>query len=483
VKKLAQEAVDTAISRGASYADARVVNKEKQQISTLNGAIGDFETINTLGIGIRVIANGSWGFASCDKLTPKSVKETAGKAVQLAKASSLVQKEPAIFADEPTYKTKWKSSYKIDPLKVPIETKLELMFSIDNILRKDKRITKAEVSHRAWREHQFFANSQGSEIEQILTWCGGGYTVAAVDKNIIQTRSYPASYGGQYKQLGYELIETLELKENAERIREEAIALLTAPVLPKGKRDIILRGDQLALQIHESCGHPSELDRALGQEISLAGGSFIKPEMLGKLKYGSASVNIVADSTLPGGVGTFGYDDDGVKAAKYHVVKDGIYEMYFTNRELAHKIGETRSRGCNRADGYENVPMIRMINLSLMPGKWEWQDLLDDSDGAILFDMVKSWSIDQMRVNFEFSTEAAWEIKGGKLGKLYRNPTYQGKTTELWGSVDAVCNEKYWIPWGVVNCGKGEPMQVGEISHGNSPARFRNVNVGVQGGS
>jgi TldD protein len=327
-------------------------------------------------------------------------------------------------------------------------------------------------------EHQWFANTDGSFIDQYILQSGAGYTATTLGNNDTQRRSYPVA-GGNYAGMGYELVLGLNLLENAERVREEGIALLTAKPLPPSKRDIILLGNQMHLQIHESVGHATELDRVLGMEANYAGTSFATLEKMGKFKYGSEIVNLVADSTLPNGMGTFGWDDDGVAAQRYHIVKNGILQAYSTNRELAHVVGEKRSRGCSRADGFSNLPIIRIPNLSLMPGSWEWQDMLDDSNGAIVFDSNKCWSIDQQRLNFQFSTEIAWEVKGGKLGTIFKNPTYQGITPEFWGNCDAICNQKHWVLWGVNNCGKGQPGQRAQMTHGSAPTRFRNVNVGV----
>lgn len=277
--------------------------------------------------------------------------------------------------------------------------------------------------------------------------------------------------------MGYEYIENLDLVGNAERTREEAIALLSAPNCPSDEMDLIIYGDQLALQIHESTGHASELDRVLGYEESYAGSSFLTTEKLGKFRYGSDIVNLVADTTLPGGLATCGYDDDGVKAQRWHIVKNGILSGYMTNREFAHAIGHTRSLGANRSDSYRSIPIIRITNLSLMPGEWEYEDMIKDIKKGIILENNKSWSIDQKRLNFQFGCEIGWLIKNGKITKMVKNPVYQGITPKFWGSCDAIANEKYWKLYGVSNCGKGQPTQIFRMSHASSPARFRKVKV------
>lgn len=303
-------------------------------------------------------------------------------------------------------------------------------------------------------------------------------TAIAVGEGDVQRRSFPSSEG-HHASGGYEIVQGLKLLENAERIGEEAVALLSADECPSGKKDIILDGAQLCLQIHESIGHPSELDRVLGTEANYAGTSYLTLDRFKKLKVGSEFVTIVADSTLPGGLATVGFDDEGVSAQKWNLIQDGLFVGYLTSREFARVCGEPRSRGCMRADGWNRTPLVRMTNIGLAPGTWELEELISDTKDGILMATNRSWSIDQMRYNFQFSSEIAWEIKNGKKGRMLKNPNYQGISTEFWCSCDAVCNESYWFPWGITNCGKGQPGQLARMSHGAAPARFRNVNVGV----
>jgi TldD protein len=278
--------------------------------------------------------------------------------------------------------------------------------------------------------------------------------------------------------MGYEFVESLNLLDHTERVREEAIELLTAAPCPDKRATIVISAPMMALQVHESCGHPIELDRVLGTEISLAGGSFMTLDKLGKLKYGSDIINITADATAPGGLGTFGYDDEGVKAQRTPIIENGLFVGYLTSRETAPVI-KKRSNGAMRADGWNRIPLIRMTNINLEPGEWEFNDLIADTKDGIYFDLNKSWSIDDKRLNFQFGVECAWEVKNGKRGRMFKNPVYTGITPEFWNSCDAVCNRNHWHIWGVPNCGKGEPMQTAHVAHGTSPARFRNVKVGV----
>ena len=480
MRELAFQAIDVAKMLGAEYADIRIIDDTTENISVKNG-IQNVSRGMDIGFGVRVIVDGAWGYAASPKLTKDEIEKTTKLAVEIAKASATLKKEPVRLAYEPPHRDKWNSTYIIDPFKVPLEKKLDLLLTVDKILRSDERIVVASGELSFWREHQLFVSSEGAEIEQTHLRSGGGYSATAVDRKTgeIQTRSYPGVQGDQYMQLGWEAIESYDYIGNAERVRDEAIALLSAEPCPKGEMDIIIDGNQLALQIHESLGHPSELDRVLGMEANYAGTSFLTTEKLGNFKYGSDIVNIVADGTAPGGLATIGYDDDGVRSQRWFLVKDGIFSGYLTNRELAHTIGEERSRGANRADGWRSIPMIRMTNISLMPGTWNLDDLIADTKDGIFVSTNKSWSIDQHRLNFQFTTEIGWLIENGKLTKMIKNPTYQGITPQFWNSCDAICDDKHWMLWGVPNCGKGQPGQRAEMSHGAAPTRFRKIKVGL----
>ena len=384
-----------------------------------------------------------------------------------------------LFRSCGVYDDLWFNPYEINPFNIPVSDKVDLLLGIDKILRKDKRIISAECFMDFSDITKWLGTSEGSFIEQRFMISGAGYTADSHLKGEMQKRSFPASFRGRFAQGGYEFIESLNLAGTAERIREEALALLYARSLAPAKKDLIIKGDQMALQIHESLGHPSELDRVLGMEANYAGTSFLTLDKKGSFKYGSPAVSIVADGTQPGGLATCGYDDDGVRSKRWNIVKNGIFMNYLTNRELAAKTGDSESFGANRADGWSNIPMIRMTNISLQPGEWDLDDLIAGTEDGVLYDTNKTWSIDQKRLNFQFTSEIGWEIKGGRLGDMIKNPTYQGITPEFWGSCDAVCGPEYWTLWGVVNCGKGQPLQTSMMSHGAAPARFLGVNVGI----
>jgi TldD protein len=289
-------------------------------------------------------------------------------------------------------------------------------------------------------------------------------------------RTYP--WGRHQQTRGFEFVLEQQLVENSPRIAEEAVMLLRADPCPAlDATTVILSGNQVALQVHESCGHPIELDRVLKQEASFAGTSFLTLEKLNNFQYGSEIVNMTADGTIPGGLGTFGYDDEGVPGQRVEVVRDGRFVGYITNRELASEVGLARSNGTMRAESWNRAPLIRMTNINLLPGAWKLDDLIADTDDGIYFDTNRSWSIDDKRLNFQFGTELAWEIKGGKRTRPLKNAIYTGVTPLFWRSCDAICNAEHWVVWGTPRCGKGQPQQTIRTGHGAAPARFRGIKV------
>ncbi|MFA6316703.1 MAG: TldD/PmbA family protein [Elusimicrobiota bacterium] len=478
--KLCEKAIDIAASHKAAFGDIRIIETRSQSLAYKNGEVGVLDDGCSLGFGVRVLLDGAWGFASSNEVTGPEIERVSLLAIEIARASARLKKGDVRLAPEPVYRDTWQTPYLIDPFAVSIETKLDLLARVDAVLRKDRKVKSSTAFMNFIREHQYHATTEGSRIEQTLLTSGAGCSVDAVDKGEVQTRSYPATHGGQSLGLGYELIESLRMLDHAERVRDEAVALLKAPECPSGKLDLIIGDNQLALQIHESVGHATELDRVLGYEESYAGSSFATLEKYGNFRYGSPIVNLVADATVPTGLATAGWDDDGVKAQRWHIVEGGVLKGYMTNREFCHAVGDTRSRGCSRAEGFGNIPITRICNLSLMPGDWGLDDLVRDTKDGIMMENNRLWSIDQKRVNFQFGCEIGWLIKNGRRTKMVRNPTYQGITPEFWNSCDAICNARHWKLWGVPNCGKGQPGQTAMMCHGSSPARFRGVTVGVR---
>lgn len=460
-----------------SYADIRFVQQEEERIVAENGILSSYKLSTDRGVGIRVLANGAWGFASTYDLEQEVLLETAAKALKIAQASALCKKEEIRLAPTDKQVDKYITPIIKDPFRVnPIE-KIDLLIKSTQVMLKDK-VKRSEGILNFFKTNKLFLSTEGSEIEQTIFESGGGISAYAIEEGDFQRRSYPSSFDGDYATRGYEFVEEMNLLDNAEKVSEEANQLLVAPYAPEGIMDIVLGGSQLALQVHESCGHPVELDRVLGKEISFAGGSFLTVDKLNNFVYGSLKVNIVADATVTGGLGTFAYDDEGVPASKTYLVKQGKFVGYLTSREDAFKLG-IRSNGSARAQSWNNIPLVRMTNINLLPGDFEWEELLGDIKKGLYLDYNKSWSIDDKRLNFQFGTEMAREIKDGKLGKIYKNAFYQGITPEFWKSCDGIGNKKFWRVWGINNCGKGQPEQLMHVGHGTSPARFRKVKVGA----
>ncbi len=482
MKDLASSALDTATQRGATYADVRVIDDRSRGLATKNGKIANASDSQSQGFSVRVLMNGAWGFASSADLGRSSVEATAAHAVEIARASAKVKQSDVKLVPEQAVTAEWTTPYEIDPFTIPVEENLHLLQKIDADLRAVPGVTLAETNMNFRREEQWFFSSEGSNIHQTKYSTGAGYVAYAFAGSEIQKRSYPSSFGGQWQNKGYELIEELKLVENARRIGEEAVALHSADQCPEGVFDIILESSQLGLQIHESIGHPIELDRVLGMEANFAGTSFLTLEKLRTLKYGSELVNVVADARQEHGpgLGTFGFDDEGVPAQCTPIITNGLFTGYLSSRETAPTIGLNRSGGTLRAESWNRLPIIRMTNISILPGEkpLTLEQLISSTDHAILFQTNRSWSIDDKRYNFQFGTEIGWEIKNGKRARMLKNPSYSGITTEFWNSMDAICSRDEWTLWGTPNCGKGQPQQVMGTGHGASPARFRGVKVG-----
>jgi len=467
--------------REVQYADVRVIDSRERNVATKNGKVGTSSSDESLGLGVRVLAQGCWGFASTDDLSKASLEAVAARALAIARASALAKKADIVLAPEQGVVATWVSPFRTDPFSKSLDDNLSLLLRADAEMRAVPGVTLAEGSLHFRRQQQLFVSTEGSVIDQTRVISGGGIEAYSFSDQEIQKRSYPNSFRGQYALKGYELIEEMRLVENARRIGEEAVALHRAPLCPQGTRTIILDGSQVGLQIHESIGHPIELDRVLGSEANYAGMSFLTIDQLRKLRYGSDIVNVVADARLEHGpgLGTFAYDDEGVAAQRADIIKGGLFTGYLTSRETAAAIGEGRSNGTMRADGWSRIPLIRMTNVSLLPGEWKLEDLIADTDDGIYMETNRSWSIDDRRYHFQFGCEMAWEIKRGKMTRMFKNPSYSGITTEFWNSCDAICNADHWRLWGTPNCGKGQPSQTMGTGHGASPARFRNVTVGI----
>lgn len=473
MERILKDIIDNLKLKKVTYGDVRLVQEESESITIKNGVIEALIHTSDVGFGVRVLKDDAWGFASSNLLNKTEADRVTKNALLIAKASAKVKGKPILLSSLQQQKGTYRTEVKIDPFKIPLGEKIKLLLNSDKILGKDSRIKTRTSFMSSRRVKVYFHSTEGSNIVQEFTYIGGGVKVFAMDKGELQIRSYD-----DYAQAGYEFIKALNLTENAERVREEAIMLLNAKPCPAMMTTIILDSNQMVLQVHESCGHPTELDRVLGTEASYAGTSFMTPEKLNNLKYGSEIVNIVADATIPGGLGTFGWDDEGVPAQKVYLIKNGIFVGYQSSRETAPAINK-KSSGNMRADGWNRIPLIRMTNINLLPGEWKLEDMIADTKEGIFMTTNKSWSIDDKRLNFQFGCELARRIENGRLTEVYKNPTYADITPQFWNKCDAIANKEHWHLYGVPNCGKGEPGQTMFVGHATVPARFRNVQVGI----
>lgn len=476
-------ALDTARQQGAQYADLRLVANREQRIVVRNGVVETMTADESVGLGIRALYDGAWGFAATRELTTAAADRTAGQSVQIARASAR-QNGPGgtaarLLGAPVTSRGRYATPVSIDPFAIAPEDKLTLLLAADAEMAAAPQVSARMGNLIFIREERTFANTEGALVSQTIYEAGGGIQATAVGSGEIQRRSYPQSHGRQQGCAGWEYILAMDLPGNARRTAEEAAELLTAAPCPTdAATDLIIDSSQLALQIHESCGHAVELDRALGDEAAFAGTSFLTPDLLGAFQYGSEQVNITADSTSATGSGTFGWDDEGLPAQATDIIRNGQFTGYLMSRESATRLG-LPSNGCMRAASWNRIPLIRMTNVSLQPGDWTLDDLIADTDNGIYLETNRSWSIDDRRYNFQFGTEMGREIKNGQLGRRLRNCTYTGITPEFWRSCDAVCGPEHWQLWGTPRCGKGQPGQIAHTSHGASPARFRQVRTGV----
>ena len=474
---LAARALDTAAGAGASYADVRFEIARTERIEVRNGVLATLSDSTSRGYGMRALVDGAWGFAASSDLSDAGLDRTAARAAAIARAGASIARRR--FGEPPpaAYVDTFKTPLVRDPQDVPLGDRVALLLDAEKALHTSPSITVGRAWIDLWSTEKHFYSTIGSKIAQSIRQSGSGIQALAVGDGDLQRRTFPGDIG-LYKSGGWEVIEQARLRENAERIADEAVELLRAPQCPSGTFDIILGGSQMSLQMHESCGHPAELDRVMGWEANFSGVSFLEIGQLNKLQYGSDLVTIVIDNTLPEGLATVGYDDEGTKSGASDVIRDGLLVGYEMSNDTARTIGR-RSNGCVRAQSWEFVPMIRMCNLNLLPGETPFEHLFDDVEDGIYMESNRSWSIDDHRLNFQFGCEIAWEIKNGKRGRMLKNPTYGGVTPQFWNSCDAIADERSWVPWGTPNCGKGEPMQTGRTAQCAAPARFRAVRVGV----
>ncbi len=476
MRELARLALDTAVARGASYADVRLVRYRRQDLASEDRRLARFVDSDDLGLGVRVLVDGAWGFAGSGDLERDEVMRVAAEAVAVARASATCRRRRVVLAPEPPRTDRFTSEVRVDPFGVDVGTKAGLLLEIGDRLLRHPGVRKATGFLTVRRAERLLLSSEGHDLESDVTTTACGYTATAVGDGDARSRTFELPPLTR----GWENVDRDRLLGEVERVAEQAVEHLRAPEAPSGRFDLVLDPAHLALTIHESVGHATELDRVLGYEESSAGRSFATPDFLGGA-YGSPHVTFVADNTLPGGLATHGFDDEGVPGQRWNIVEEGIFRAYGTGREVAAEIGDERSRGSCRASHWSAIPIVRIPNLSLAPGPRPLTpgELIADTRDGIYVEGRGSFSIDSMRVNFQFGGDAFWRIKDGKLAGMLKNVTYQSMTTEFWGSCDAVCDERSWAPHGVLFCGKGDPMQISEMTHGAATARFRGVRVGA----
>jgi TldD protein len=486
LEKLGDIALREARKLKASYCDIRINRYRDQNIGIrLNPERGTSRTLEvpsvsdsgSFGFGVRVIADGAWGFAASPLVTPTEIARVTGEAVAVARANASLRSRPVQLAPVKAYRDRWQTPHEKNPFDVPLKEKLDILRSAAADVKAGKGIFSSQANFRFRSEDKYFASTEGSSIQQLVLYTIGVLGANAIDvsKGLSKTRNWtPAPVTG-----GYEFVPQMNFSENSRRIREEVMEHIGAPPVKPGRKDLVLLPSHLWLTIHESIGHPTELDRALGYEANYAGTSFLTVDKLGKQRVGSEIVNLYGDRTTPRGLATIAYDDDGVKTTKFPIISKGVFVGYQTIRDQAHLIGEKESRGCCHADSWSSTPFQRMPNVSLEPGNADTtvDDLISGVDDGILIDGNGSFSIDQQRYNFQFGGDAFWEIKGGKRHGMLSRVGYQSRTTDFWQACDGIAAASYWQLFGATNDGKGEPSQANSVSHGCSPARFRAINV------
>ncbi|WP_229071519.1 TldD/PmbA family protein [Actinoplanes sp. DH11] len=469
-------AVQAALDAGARYADARVMVRRTEAMSARDGDVEDLGFDESAGLGVRALVGSGWGFYAVPELSGPAARLAGRRAARIAAASASVAGSPVGLVPAGAVEASWANECVRDPLGVPLAEKGDLLVRA-TAAAKEAGADLAEANYSVWDTRKWFVSSEGHRIDQHIRECGAGVSASAFGDGEIQRRSWP-SWRGQFGTRGWELVEELDLVGNAPRMAQEARALLTAPLCPTGETTLVLGGEQLALQIHESVGHAIELDRILGWEAAFAGTSWLDLSRLGSLRYGSELMNITVDPSFPGALGSFGFDDEGTPAAKRHAVRDGIWVGVLAGRDSAAVAGLDYA-GSVRSDGWSRLPMVRMTNVGLEPGPHTLDEIVAETADGVFMDVNRSWSIDDRRLNFQFGCEIGYEIKNGRLGRMVRNPTYTGIGPRFWQSMDMLSSET--VAWGTPNCGKGQPGQIGHTGHPAAPARFTGVRVGVRG--
>ncbi|MBE9043927.1 TldD/PmbA family protein [Pleurocapsales cyanobacterium LEGE 10410] len=482
-KELATLAVDLIRQAGCEYGDIRICHYRKQSLSARDRSLNRLSDNVSSGFGVRVLLDGAWGFVASHRIAPEEVTRIVNLAVETAKGSRLTQQQPVKLVPVDAYQDRYITPIQIDPFEVSIQEKAELLLNINEQLLSygNQGIKKAYSFLSFIKEDKTFASTVGSVIEQTIYRSYPGMGCTAIANGDAKGRNYERPP----LNIGYEHVDSADLLNNIERVANEAIEKVHAPEFTgNDKTTLILKPSNLFLTIHESVGHPTELDRVYGYEANFAGTSFATTDNLNKLQYAAPWVNLVADRTQPQGRSTIAYDDEGVPAQQWYVVKDGILNDYLTDRETAYRLGRDRSNGSAFADSWSSTPMVRIPNLGLEPGKpgdshtATLEEMIGDTEDGILIDGIGSYSIDQQRRNFQFGGDAFWQIKNGKIVGMLKNVTYHSMTTDFWNSIDALGGESELVQCGTDICGKGEPMQIAQMTHACVPVRVRDIHVG-----
>jgi TldD protein len=490
VKELAMRAVDAARRAGASYADVRISRNRQQAVGTRERQITFFNDGETYGFGVRVLANGSWGFAASRDLTADEVDRVARQAVSQARASAAAQRRPIELAPGERYPdATWTSPVQTDPFTVPIEEKVALLLAANEAALKVQGARFVNSSMFFLKEEKTFANTDGSYIAQTIYRSFPQLNVTAVSSDMSDFQSRRSSDIAPMG-LGYEHVRNSRLVENAPRWAEDAVKKLTAKAVQPGRYDLVLLPTHLWLTIHESIAHPTELDRIMGYEANYAGTSFIYPirDFLGKFRYGPEFMNVQGERSTPGGLSTVAYDDEGVRPDEYLIIKNGVVNDLQTTREQAPMLADwyrqqgkpVRSHGNSYSQSWADVQFQRMPNVNLLPDTAKdtsVEELVSGIQDGILIDGDGSFSIDQQRYNAQFGGQTFQEIKNGRITGPLKDVAYQMRTPEFWNGMDAIGGRSTYFLGGAFNDGKGQPSQSNAVSHGSPAARFRKVNV------
>lgn len=472
-----QDYADLALKRlassGAEYGDIRIVHSTSQTIRGEDRRVASVREAEDTGFGVRVLYHGAWGFAASSIISLEEVPRVTDLAVEIAKGSASIAVDKVALAREPVHRDRIVTPVRIDPFAVPLRQKTDLLLATMERVQQQAGVVRSSAGIWARRDRKLFASTEGTRLDFDLVASSGDCTATALYDGRFASRSFNTPQ----LRLGYELIEDANLLTRASEIAREAVEKVRAPAVDAGRYDLVLDPEHLSLTMHESCGHPSELDRALGYEANYAGTSFLTTDKRGTFRYGSPHVNLVADNTEPETLAATGYDDDGVACQKWDIVRSGLFVGYCTNREVAPKIGESRSRGSNRADSWGSVPIVRIANIGLEPGTATLEQLLADVKRGIYIEGHGSYSIDQRRYNFQFGGDAFWLIENGRRTHMLRDVIYHGITPEFWGRCDGVADRSHRQRYGFITCGKGQPGQSGWMTHPASHARFRQVEV------